>query len=61
MTLLRHFDEQFAGVEGEVGALAAFHVFGGGLRKRCDEDRKRDGRVAVDVGGLRAACEFAVG
>lgn len=57
---LRHFNRHVAPGEDEVGAFAALHVFGGGLRERGDEDGERDGRIAVDVSGACAARELAV-
>src|SRR5882724_1520932 len=56
---LRHFDCQFA-AEGEVWSLAAFHVFGCGLRECCHDDRKGNCGIAVDVSSMRAASKLAV-
>src|SRR2546423_41655 len=56
---LRYFDREVLAHEDEVGALAPLHVFGRGLREGGDEDGERDGGVAVDVGGGRAALELA--
>ena len=54
INILRHFHDQFA-AKGEVRALAAFEILRRSLRQRSDENRQRDGGIAVYVGAVSAA------